>query len=85
MERYSHGLCFNRAGYGRRDADFDASRGFERRRSKAKCFTPHFLKEFKPIGAIGEEGDNNYIPPRDGFGFQHPEPKIIEMTPEQNN
>jgi penicillin-binding protein 2 len=50
-----------------------------------QMYTPHFLKEFKPIGAIGQEGDPSYIPPRPGFAFQHPEPKIIEMTPEQNN
>lgn len=48
-----------------------------------KMYVPHFLKEFKPIGAIGEEGDPNYIPPRDGFTFQHPEPKIIPMTDPQ--
>jgi penicillin-binding protein 2 len=46
-------------------------------------YTPHFLKEFKPIAPIGEEGDANYIAGRTGFGFQHPEPKIIPMTPEQ--
>jgi penicillin-binding protein 2 len=45
--------------------------------------TPHFLKEFKPISAIGEENSINYIPPRQGFGYQYPEPKIIQMTPEQ--
>ena len=50
-----------------------------------KMYTPHFLKEFKPIGAVGEEGDSNFVPARQGFGFQHPEPKIIEMTPEQND
>jgi penicillin-binding protein 2 len=49
-----------------------------------RMFVPHFLKEFKPIGAIGKEGEKNYIPPREGFGFQRPEPKIIEMTDEQN-
>lgn len=49
-----------------------------------KMYVPHFLKEFRPIGAIGEEGDRNFIPARSGFGFQHSEPKIIEMTPEQN-
>lgn len=49
-----------------------------------KMFVPHFLKEFKPIGAVGEEGERNYVPPRDGFGYDHPEPKIIEMTDEQN-
>lgn len=51
---------------------------------QGKMFIPHFLKEFRPIGAIGEEGSKNYIPSREGFGFQHPEPKIIEMTAEQN-
>jgi hypothetical protein len=25
----------------------------------------------------------NYIPERAGFAYDHPEPKIIEMTPEQ--
>ena len=49
-----------------------------------KMYIPHFLKEFKPIGAIGEEGDMTFIAERQGFGFQHPEPKIIEMTDEQN-
>ena len=48
-----------------------------------KMFTPHFLKEFRPVNAIGEENSMNYIPARQGFGYQHPEPKIIEMTPEQ--
>jgi penicillin-binding protein 2 len=51
---------------------------------RGKMFIPHFLKEFKPIGAIGNEGEMTYIPAREGFGFQHPEPKIIEMTEEQN-
>lgn len=51
---------------------------------QGKMYTPHFLKEFKPISAIGKEGDLTFIPERPGFGFQHPEPKIIEMTPEQN-
>lgn len=48
-----------------------------------KMFVPHFLKEFKPVGAVGEEGERNYVPPRDGFGYDHPEPKIIEMTDDQ--
>ena len=48
-----------------------------------RMYTPHFLKEFRPIGAIGEENTLNYVPARTGFTYQHPEPKIIEMTPEQ--
>lgn len=52
---------------------------------KGRMYTPHFLKEFKPIAAIGEEGQLGYFPARAGFGFQHPEPKIIEMTQEQED
>jgi len=54
-------------------------------RVQGRMFVPHFLKEFKSIGSVGEEGDLNFIPGRKGFGFQRPEPKIIEMTPEQND
>jgi penicillin-binding protein 2 len=50
---------------------------------KGRMYVPHFLKEFKPISAIGEEGSPNYVPARQGFGFQRPEPKMIPMTPEQ--
>jgi penicillin-binding protein 2 len=50
-----------------------------------RMYTPHFLKEFKPISSMGEEGKPGYFPAREGFAFQHPEPKIIEMTPEQND
>lgn len=46
-------------------------------------YTPHFLKEFKSIGAVGEAGEPNYFPSRTGFGFAHPEPKVIAMTPDQ--
>ena len=51
---------------------------------EGKMFVPHLLKEFKPVSAIGEEGEPNFIPARSSFGFSHPEPKIIEMTPQQN-
>jgi penicillin-binding protein 2 len=50
---------------------------------KGRMYVPHFLKEFKPIGAIGNPDEIGYIPQRDGFGFQRPEPKLIPMTPEQ--
>ena len=52
---------------------------------QGRMYTPHFLKEFKPISAVGEESDRSCVPAREGFGFQHPEPKIIEMTAEQND
>ena len=51
---------------------------------QGRMFVPHLLKEFKPIGAIGEEGSSNFVPMRPGFGYSHSEPKIVEMTPEQN-
>jgi penicillin-binding protein 2 len=50
---------------------------------KGNMYVPHFLKEFKTIGAVGLQGDANFIPERPGFGFAHPEPKVIQMTPEQ--
>ncbi|KXJ98399.1 MAG: penicillin-binding protein 2 [Acidobacteria bacterium OLB17] len=50
---------------------------------RGKEYIPHFLKEFKPIAAVGEEGDPNYIPARPGFTFQHPEPTLIELQPAQ--
>jgi len=50
---------------------------------RGKEYVPHFLKEFKPIGAVGEEGDVTYIPPRAGFSYQHPEPKLIELESDQ--
>jgi len=51
---------------------------------QGKMFEPHLLKEFKEIGAVGTEGEPTFVPARPSFGFAHPEPKIIEMTPEQN-
>ncbi|MFL6374248.1 MAG: penicillin-binding protein 2 [Pyrinomonadaceae bacterium] len=50
---------------------------------RGKEFTPHFLKEFRPIAAVGQEGDIAYIPPRQGFGYQHPEPRLIELEAAQ--
>jgi penicillin-binding protein 2 len=50
---------------------------------RGKEYIPHFLKEFKPIGAVGEEGDVTYTPPRPGFSYQHPEPKLIQMQDDQ--
>jgi penicillin-binding protein 2 len=50
---------------------------------EGKMYTPHFLKEFRSIAAIGEEGDPNYISARQGFTYQHPEPVIVPMTDDQ--
>lgn len=52
---------------------------------KGKMYVPHFLKEFKPIGSIGDQNDSTFIPERPGFGFQRPEPKNIPMTQEQED
>ncbi len=50
---------------------------------KGRMYVPHFLKEFKPIGPIGNEREPVIWAAREGFGFDHPEPKLIPMTPEQ--
>ncbi len=52
---------------------------------QGRMYVPHLLKEFKEIGAVGQEGDANYVPARPSVKFNHPEPKIVEMTPEQND
>ncbi|MEO8073204.1 MAG: penicillin-binding transpeptidase domain-containing protein, partial [Acidobacteriota bacterium] len=52
---------------------------------QGRMYVPHLLKEFKAIGAIGEEGDKNYVPARLAISYDNPAPKIIEMTPEQND
>lgn len=50
-----------------------------------KMYVPHLLKEFRASGAIGDVDDPNYFAERPGFGFQRAEPKLIEMTPAQND
>ncbi len=50
---------------------------------KGKMYVPHFLKEFRAIGAVGTPGDAVYRPAKEAFGFDRPEPKIIPMTPEE--
>ncbi len=49
-----------------------------------KLQVPHFMKEFKPIGAIGEKNSPNYVPARPDVKYQSPELKVVKMTPEQN-
>lgn len=48
-----------------------------------KMYVPHFLKEFKPISAVGDENSASFFPERPGFKFDRPEPKIVPMTEEQ--
>jgi len=52
---------------------------------QGKMYVPHLMKEFKPIGAMGEEGSSNYFASRAGFGFDRPEPKMVPMTKEQED
>ncbi len=51
---------------------------------QGRMYVPHLLKEFKAIDAIGQAGEADFVPARTSFGFDRPEPKIIEMTPDQN-
>ena len=46
-------------------------------------YVPHFLKEIKPVRAVGNQSDPTYRPARQGRTFDRPNPKIIPMTPEQ--
>lgn len=50
-----------------------------------KMFVPHFLKEFKAIGAVGQPSDATYREAKDSFGFQRPEAKIIPLTHGQHD
>ncbi len=52
---------------------------------KGNMYSPHFLKEFRPISAVGDVGEANYFEDRPGFGYSGSTPKLIEMTPEQND
>jgi penicillin-binding protein 2 len=51
---------------------------------QGRMYVPHLLKEFREIGAIGDADSPDFVPARPSITFEHPEPKIIEMTPEQN-
>lgn len=50
---------------------------------RGKEYIPHFMKEFKPVGPVGQEGDLNYVPPRSAFTYQHPEPRLINLSSDQ--
>jgi penicillin-binding protein 2 len=49
-----------------------------------KLYVPHFMKEFKEIGAVGDENSSNYVEAKPAFEYEQPELKVIEMTEEQN-
>lgn len=46
---------------------------------RGKEYVPHFMKEFKPIAALGEEGDPNFMAARPGFQYEQPEPRTIHL------
>jgi penicillin-binding protein 2 len=50
-----------------------------------KMYVPHFFKEAKEVGAIGEPDTPEYQPVRTAVFYDAPAPKVIEMTPAQNN
>lgn len=50
---------------------------------RGKMYVPHFLKEFRPIAAVGTPGESDYFEARPGFGFDRPEPKLIVATEDQ--
>ncbi|REJ77338.1 MAG: penicillin-binding protein 2 [Acidobacteria bacterium] len=49
-----------------------------------KLMVPHFMKEFKSIGAIGKPGEPNYVPAKEAFEYEAPEIPVVSMTEEQN-
>lgn len=51
---------------------------------EGKLYVPHFLKEFKEIGAVGDKDSSNFVEAKPAFTFKHPELKVVEMTDEQN-
>ena len=51
---------------------------------EGKLYVPHFLKEFKEIGAVGDVNTANFVEGKPAFPYKHPELKVVEMTDEQN-
>jgi penicillin-binding protein 2 len=49
-----------------------------------KLYTPHFLKEFREIGAVGDKDSLNYVEGRKSFVYEQGELTTVKMTPEQN-
>lgn len=50
-----------------------------------KLEVPHFLKEFKGVSAIGEEGEQDYVPAKKGFAYQPPgDIPVVHMTKAEN-
>lgn len=53
---------------------------------QGRMYVPHLLKEIKSVGVVGDDPlDPDYRPPRLGFAYQVPAPKIVPMLKSQND
>lgn len=52
---------------------------------RGRMYVPHLMKEFRQVSSVGDESSNIYKAPKAAFQYEQGEPKIVEMTPEQNN
>ena len=51
---------------------------------KGKMYVPHVLKQVRPIAAVGNPNSNDYRPERQGRGFDRPQPRDLEIPPDQS-
>src|SRR5712664_2156773 len=49
-----------------------------------KMYVPHLLKEVRAIAAVGNQSSPDYIPARPARTFDHPEPKVLPIPPDQS-
>ncbi len=50
---------------------------------RGEQYTPHLMREIKPIAAVGNEGESNYFPARQGFLYQNTEPRMLVAADDQ--
>jgi penicillin-binding protein 2 len=50
-----------------------------------KMYVPHLLKELRPTSAVGDPSSPDYIPGRAARVFDHPEPKVLPIPPDQSD
>src|SRR5213078_2027650 len=51
---------------------------------KGKMYVPHLLKEVRATPGVGDPGSPDYVPPRPARYFDHPEPKVLGIAPDQS-
>jgi penicillin-binding protein 2 len=49
-----------------------------------KMFVPHLLRELRATAAVGDPSSSDYIPARAARTFDHPEPKVLPIPPDQS-